>query len=382
MIEEKGIEGLNKLQARIREFDLNSPAGKIVLTVLCYIVFALLFFPFYIYVGVSIGIFIALPIMTGAWLVGLWGGLIATLLSFPFILFLFFLVGERDLSILLQQGQVAVLAMMLIILLVAIIIGHMRDLDTILRKELFQRKHAEDNLAVQAEELARSNTDLEQFAYVASHDLQEPLRAVVSYLQLLEKKYKGKLDSDADEFIGFAVDGARRMRGLIKGLFAYSRISTKGKPAELTDSSEILEGVLEALKLPISENNAVITHDPLPQVKVDATQISQLFQNLISNAMKFSADFLPEIHISAKHKEGEWLFSVKDNGIGIAPEHVERIFLIFKRLHTESEYSGTGIGLAICKRIVERHGGRIWVESEPQKGATFYFTISNVGGES
>jgi signal transduction histidine kinase len=229
-------------------------------------------------------------------------------------------------------------------------------------------------------ELERSNTELEQFAYVASHDLQEPLRSIIGYLQLLQRRYEGKLDNDADKFISRAVTAANRMSALIRDLLDYSRVQRKGKPFKNTDCSKTFNHVINNLHSVISDTQAVITHDPLPVIQADSTQIIQLLQNLISNAIKFKSSNPPTIHISAQHNpdSNEWLFSVKDNGIGIDKEYFERIFLIFQRLHTIREYDGTGIGLAVCKKIVERHGGRIWVESEPGKGSTFFFTVSEI----
>ncbi|MBN1813034.1 MAG: GAF domain-containing protein [Anaerolineae bacterium] len=245
------------------------------------------------------------------------------------------------------------------------------------------RARAEKRLALYAEELERSNRELEHFAYVASHDLQEPLRMVKSYLQLLERRYTGKLDQDADDFITCAVDGAARMHMLINDLLTYSRVSTRAKPFEPTDCSAILNHALSNLRVAIEESKATITFDDLPIVGADATQLTQVYQNLISNAIKFhKKDIPPCIHVSAERQEDEWRFSVRDNGIGIAPEHTERIFLIFQRLHTREEYPGTGIGLAVCKKIIERHGGRIWIESEPEEGSTFYFTIPARGTEN
>jgi signal transduction histidine kinase len=226
-----------------------------------------------------------------------------------------------------------------------------------------------------AEKLRQSNQELEQFAYVASHDLQEPLRMVASFTQLLAEDYQGRLDTEADEYIHFVVDGANRMQQLINDLLEYSRVRTEGQPFEITDCEEVLDQVLANLRAAIEENRAVITHDPLPAIPADEGQMVQLLQNLISNAIKFRSAETPRIHVTAKLEGGEWVFSVKDNGIGIEPQFHQRIFVIFQRLHGREEYPGTGIGLAICKRVVDRHGGRIWVESEPQKGATFYFTI-------
>jgi len=241
--------------------------------------------------------------------------------------------------------------------------------------DITEHKGVEKALKDKTDELARSNEDLEQFAYVASHDLQEPLRMVASYVQLLARRYEGKLDSDADEFIGFAVDGAVRMWKLINDLLAYSRVGMRGGGLEPTDSEAVLVQTVNDLKVVITENGALVTHDPLPMVMADRPQLGQLFQNLIGNAIKFRRDEPPRVHISASRTGNGWTFSVRDNGIGIAPEYSERIFIIFQRLHSREEYAGTGIGLAVCKKIVERHGGRIWVKSEVGKGATFYFIL-------
>lgn len=224
-------------------------------------------------------------------------------------------------------------------------------------------------------ELTRSNADLQQFAYVASHDLQEPLRMVASYTQLLAKRYKGRLDPDADEFITFAVDGATRMQQLIKDLLAYSRVTTQRAPSEPIECAPALALALNNLHMAIERHQAVVTHGPLPSVIGDGMQLAQLFQNLISNAIKFHGDQPPRVHLSATQQENEWVFAVRDNGIGIDPQYADRIFVIFQRLHTPAEYPGTGIGLALCKKIVERHGGRIWVDSHPGQGAMFYFTL-------
>ena len=224
-------------------------------------------------------------------------------------------------------------------------------------------------------ELKRSNEELEQFAYVASHDLQEPLRMVTNYLQLLRQRYQGKLDSNADEFIAFALDGAERMQALILGLLSYSRVGTQGKPFEPISGNQILERALANLQLALTESGATIEHDSLPVIHGDAVQLTQLFQNLISNAVKFRGPEPPKIQIRVERKGAEWLFTVRDNGIGIAPKDFERIFILFQRLHSRQKYPGTGIGLSFCKKIVERHGGQIWLESEPGKGTAFFFTL-------
>ncbi len=247
--------------------------------------------------------------------------------------------------------------------------------------QIQERERVEEKLKQTMAEFARSNSELELFAYVASHDLQEPLRMVTSFTQLLEKRYKNKLDKDADEFIEFILDGATRMQSMINDLLQYSRVGTRGKPFKLTDFESVFGQSLVNLKIAIDENNAIITHDPLPTLMADSTQMIEVFQNLISNAIKFRSKESPQVHVSALKKRNEWVFSVRDNGIGIAPEFFDKLFIIFQRLHSRSEYPGTGIGLAVCKKIVERHGGKIWVESEPDKGSTFYFSIPDSKGE-
>ncbi len=246
-------------------------------------------------------------------------------------------------------------------------------------EDVTERRRVEKELSHRAAELARSNAELEQFAYVASHDLQEPLRIVASYTQLLSRRYQGRLDTDADEFIAYIVDGAVRMKQLINDLLAYSRVSTQGKAFAPVDCEEIFRQALINLGMAVEESGAVVTHDPLPTIPGDPSQLGQLFQNLIGNAIKFRGDLLPRIHLSAKEKQNEWLFSVQDNGIGIEPEYNHRIFIIFQRLHGKEAYPGTGIGLAVCRKIVERHGGTIWVESAIGKGSTFYFTVGKTG---
>lgn len=232
-------------------------------------------------------------------------------------------------------------------------------------------------LAERARELERSNTELQQFAYVASHDLQEPLRTISSFTQLLAKRYREKLDAKAREFIDFAVEGCKRMQAQINDLLAFSRVGTQGKPLLPVSCDAELDRVLKGLRMAIEESKAAITRDPLPLVLADEVQLCQLFQNLIGNAMKFRGAKVPRIHVSAELDPVGWKISVRDNGIGIAPEHKDRIFVIFQRLHTKAEYPGTGIGLAICKKIAERHHGRIWFEAAPGGGTTFYFTMQD-----
>lgn len=231
-------------------------------------------------------------------------------------------------------------------------------------------------LGLVIKKLEISNKELEQFAYVASHDLQEPLRMVSSFAQLLEKRYKTKLDEDADDYIYYIVEGAKRMKDLIEDLLTFSRLNTQIREFENINMSNVLNNVLSNLHTSIEEMNARITNDPLPVIKGDPTQIMQLLQNLITNALKFHGREPPKIHVSAADLGGHWKFGVSDNGIGIDPSHQKQIFHLFKRLHSNSEYPGTGIGLSICKRIVERHNGKIWIESEPGIGSTFYFTIA------
>lgn len=249
-------------------------------------------------------------------------------------------------------------------------------------RDITKRKRSDEQLVKTVAELKRSNAELQQFAYVASHDLQEPLRMVASYTQLLAKRYKGRLDSDADEFIAYAVDGSNRMQGLIRDLLAFSSAGADGKALREVSSENALSEAIESLRIAIQESGAIVTHDSLPVMTTDDTQLTQVFQNLVGNAIKYRGADVPRVHVGATNNGGqEWIFSVRDNGMGIDPKHFERIFVIFQRLHRREEFAGTGIGLAICKKVLERLGGRIWVESQPGKGSTFFFALPQGEGK-
>jgi PAS domain S-box-containing protein len=252
--------------------------------------------------------------------------------------------------------------------------GHVIDI-LFLITDIAERRQAEAKIEGAMAGLERSNRQLQHFAYVASHDLQEPLRMVGGYVELLAKRYKGRLDEEADDFIEFATGGVARMRSLIRDLLLYSRVGTRGKALVPTDSEQVLLDALANLQVSINETGTKVTHGDMPVVTADESQLGQLFQNLVGNAIKFRGEQAPRVHISAERQDLEWLFRVEDNGIGFKQGDAERIFDVFQRLHGWGEYDGTGIGLAICKQIVERHGGRIWVESEPGKGSAFFFTI-------
>src|SRR5579859_7247995 len=251
---------------------------------------------------------------------------------------------------------------------------HLARLPSSVRQALASKKLREDHKRAQ-EELARSNQDLEQFAYAASHDLQEPLRMVATYSQLLAERYRGKLDADADKYIHYAVDGALRMQKLVQDLLAFSRVGRQGRAPRSTDCNAVLEASLKNLEAAIQESGAVVQTTHLPLVMADSSQLAQVFQNLIGNAIKFRGAEPPVIRVAVEAKRKEWVFSVADNGMGIEPEHAESVFVIFRRLHTHAEYPGSGIGLSICKKIIEQHGGRIWVESQLGHGCTFKFTL-------
>lgn len=237
-----------------------------------------------------------------------------------------------------------------------------------LKNEVIKHKLTEMEMEKLMDELKRSNKELQQFAYVASHDLQEPLRMVTSFTQLLERRYRGNLDDDADDFINYIVEGAKRMQNLIDDLLTYSRVTTQAEVFKTVDMEEVLKFSIANLKVLVDENDAKITHDPLPTITADMSQMIQLFQNLIGNAIKFHGSEPPIIHISAQRDGETWIFSIEDNGIGIEPHHRERIFRVFQRLNKRDDYPGTGIGLSVCEKIIQRHYGKIWLESEPEKG--------------
>ena len=244
-----------------------------------------------------------------------------------------------------------------------------------LQQEIVEHERTGAALAQQARSLARSNEELQQFAYVASHDLREPLRKVRSYTELLQRRYEGQLDAKADKYITYIVDGATRMQTLVTDLLTYSRVGKEALSLVATDLNVVLNRILVDLEETIQESGTIVTHDPLPTVAADSSQMVQLLQNLLTNAIKFCRQETPRVHFTAERKDDVWVFAVEDNGIGIEPQYIERIFIIFQRLHTIREYPGTGIGLSICKKIVENHNGRIWVESKFGQGTTFYFTL-------
>lgn len=245
-----------------------------------------------------------------------------------------------------------------------------------------QNKRAKDELATKVQELARSNAELEQFAYVASHDLQEPLRMVAAYTQLLSERYSGKLDESADKYIHYALDGALRMQTLIQDLLAFSRVARQTAGFKDIDCNAVVDEAAENLRTAIEESATRVTHTQLPTAPADRSLLLQVFQNLIANAIKFRGREPATINVSAERRDQDWVFSVSDNGIGIAAQHAEGIFEVFKRLHTRNEYAGNGIGLAVCKKIVERHDGKIWVDSRPEGGSTFKFTLPVTHHES
>jgi light-regulated signal transduction histidine kinase (bacteriophytochrome) len=288
----------------------------------------------------------------------------------------FFAASRGSLAISGREHQVAV-GIFVVAGLFIVLFSELR------RREIVRRKRAEQTVRQTAQELRRSNADLEQFACIASHDLQEPLRAVTGFVTLLRDRYRGKLDDEADKLVDLALDGANRMSQFIQDLLAYSRVETHGKQPEPTPCERSLETAFANLQTNIANRNAKITHDPLPVVMADGAQLTQLFQNLIGNAVRFCRDNVPpEIHVGANRHGDQWVLSVKDNGIGIPRDQYDRVFEVFERLHGQKKYPGTGIGLVICRKIVERHGGRIWVESVVGEGTTFYFTLPDTGGSA
>lgn len=258
----------------------------------------------------------------------------------------------------------------------------LNEMNLNLQGEIEQRKLTEQALKDTTVKLTSSNADLQRFAYVASHDLQEPLRAVAGFVTLIANKHRGTLDEESEGWITHAVEGSQRMRNLINDLLAYARVESRGKALESMDVGRAFEQAKRDLRVLIEENNAEVTSSELPKLEGDEGQLTQVFQNLIGNAIKFKGDKKPVVHVDATKQNDEWLFSIKDNGIGFEPEHVDRIFVIFQRLHGREEYKGTGIGLALCKKIVERHGGRIWAEAAKGAGSTFYFTIPEKQGDN
>ncbi|HTL59537.1 MAG TPA: ATP-binding protein [Candidatus Limnocylindrales bacterium] len=296
--------------------------------------------------------------------------LIPTAVLVPCLLGLLLLMGEQA-GYYGRESALSIFAAGTIVIFTGLIWWNAR----LLHLADLERARAEEQLRQTSLNLQRSNTDLEQFAYVASHDLFEPLRMVTSYLQLFRQQYKELVDKQGKEFIEFALEGAKRMEALIHDLLAYSRVDMRGRAFEPTDCEQAFNAAVTNLKIALQESAASITHSPLPRVLADKIQLTQVFQNLIGNALKFRGDRPPQITVAAVRQENEWIFSVRDNGIGIDSKDFNRIFVIFQRLHTRQEYAGTGIGLALCKKIIERHGGRIWVESSPGQGSSFYFAL-------
>jgi light-regulated signal transduction histidine kinase (bacteriophytochrome) len=328
----------------------------------------------------SFSIFYLLPIALVVWFANRKAGVFISVVSAATEFVANFLAGRTYSHPLISIWNSAVLLgffLLSVFFLSTLKIEYRRRLNLIdeLQDTVVELKRTEEELKQRSQDLARSNAELEQFASAASHDLKEPLLAITIDLKLLKKRYEGKLEPEADKFITEAIDEAMQMQTLISDMLSYARVGTSGKPFVPADFTVVLNRSLANLRVPLEQSGAVVTHDPLPEVMADPIQLSQLLQNLINNAIKFHGEEKPRIHISAERKEKEWLFSVSDNGIGIPAEYSERIFEIFQRLHNKKEYPGTGIGLATCKKIVERHGGRIWVKSEPGKGSTFFFTI-------
>jgi signal transduction histidine kinase len=328
----------------------------------------------------SISIFYLLPISLAAWFINRRTGIFLSIVSSAVELATD-IIGGRSYShpIIVHWNYAVHLGFFLIIVLIlsALKMEYEKTmkLNANLQNTLTELKRTQDELERKAQDLARSNIELEQFAYVAAHDLKGPLIVAGGYINRLRGLYKDKLDRDANRFIENALDGITRMEVLINALLAYARVGTSPKDLKLTNFDEVFEYAATNLQVEMKESGAIVTHDQLPTVLADDIQIIQLFQNLIGNSIKFRREEPPRIHVSAVQKDKEWVFSLCDNGIGIEPKNINCIFDIFQRVHSSSEYPGNGIGLAICKKIVEKHGGRIWVESKPREGSRFYFTI-------
>jgi signal transduction histidine kinase len=328
----------------------------------------------------SISIFYLLPIIFVAWFTNTKSGVFMSIVSIAIWHIAGFMIGQTySHSLILYWNSIVQLGFFLIIVLISSALKteyeKKTNLINKLNDTLAELKQSEEELKQRTKELSESNAELERFAYVAAHDLKGPLLAVEGFIQRLKRRHKDKLDSDAETIIGYAVDGVTRMRTLINDLLAYAKVGTKKDPFKLASVNNIIERALSNIQTDIEEKGAVVTCDVLPDILTDEVQMTQLFQNLIGNGIKFCKDRAPRINISAEQKNNEWVFSVRDNGIGIDKKDADRIFDIFQRLHSTAQYPGTGIGLAICKKIAERLGGRIWVESEPGKGSAFNFTI-------
>jgi signal transduction histidine kinase len=328
----------------------------------------------------SISIFYLLPIIFVTWFINTKAGVFMSIVStIVWHIAGFMIYQTYSSSIILYWNSIMQLGFFLIIVLIfsALKTEYEKKANLIiqLNDTLADLKRSEEDLIQKTRELTESNAELERFAYVAAHDLKGPLLAVEGFILRLKRRHKDKLNSDAENIIGYALDGTNRMKALISDLLAYARVGTKTDNYKLINCDDIVKRAISNLQIEIDEKGAIVTHDHLPDIFTDETQMTQLFQNLIGNGIKFYKDETPRINISAKRKDNEWIFSVSDNGIGIENKDAERIFDIFQRLHSSSQYQGTGIGLAICKKIVERHGGKIWVESEPDKGSIFSFSI-------
>ncbi len=340
------------------------------LTITGYVIVVVLIHPS---MGIGTPILVTIPIILYAWRWGAAVGIVSGLLTIPLNTVLLLMLRESGLNILFRSRASAMGSLLVVV--IGGVVGYLRDLSGELKVELAERKRAEGELQRILAELERSNTELEQFAYVASHDLREPLRMISSFMELVRERSSDRLDEETNEFIQFAIDGSERMQKLIDALLVYSHLGAQAKTFAPTNCDEVLSQTLENLKIKVNESGAEIMADPLPVVMADDVQLLQLFQNLISNAMKFQKDSQPKIKISVKEENHLYEFSIMDNGIGIDPQHVDQIFELSQRLHPQDEYPGAGIGLATCKKIVERHDGRIWLESELDQGSTFFFTL-------